>query len=119
MEPPYVAKIGHQISVFIENHPGTLGSVVDVLRENNVNMLALTLSEGQDIGYLRIAVDQLDAARDCLKQAGHLVLERDVLLLEVSDQPGGLAAAVDHLARCDINATARSEALRIRYLRHS
>lgn len=99
----YSARVGHQISVFIENRPGTLGSVIDVLRENNVNMLALTLSEGQDIGYLRIAVDKLDAARACLKNAGHLVLEREVLLLEVSNRPGGLAAVIDRLASENIN----------------
>ena len=99
----YAARLGYQISVFIENRPGTLGSVIDVLRENNVNMLALTLSEGLDIGYLRIAVDKLDDARDCLKKANHLVLEREVLLLEVSNKPGGLAEVIDTLARKKIN----------------
>jgi hypothetical protein len=99
----YTARIGHQISVFIENRPGTLGAVIDVLRENKVNMLALSLSEGLEIGYLRIAVDKLDVARECLKKSGHLVLEREVLLFEVPNTPGGLAAVVDQLARNGVN----------------
>jgi hypothetical protein len=86
----FTARIGHQISVFIENRPGTLGSVIDVLRENNINMLALSLSEGLEIGYLRVTVDNLAEARLCLQKSGHLVLEREVLLLEVANEPGGL-----------------------------
>jgi len=99
----YTARIGHQISVFIENRPGTLGAVIDVLRENNINMLALTLSEGLEIGYLRITVDKLEEAKSCLQKSGHLVLEREVLLLEVANVPGGLAAAIDALAGNGIN----------------
>lgn len=99
----YSARIGHQISVFIENRPGTLGSVIDVLRENKVNMLALSLSEGLEIGYLRIAVDKLSEAKTCLQQSGHLVLEREVLLFEVNNTPGGLAAVVDQLAQKGVN----------------
>lgn len=99
----YQARIGHQISVFIENRPGTLGAVIDVLREHRVNMLAISLSEGLEIGYLRITVDKLAEAKAALSKAGQLVLERDVLLLEVANEPGGLAAVIDRLARAGIN----------------
>jgi len=99
----YTARIGHQISVFIENRPGTLGQVIDILRENKVNMLALSLSEGLEIGYLRITVDKLAEARSCLQQAAQLVLEREVLLIEVDNSPGGLAAVVDQLAKKGVN----------------
>jgi len=99
----YSARIGHQISVFVENRPGTLGSVIDILRENKVNMLALSLSEGLEIGYLRITVDKLAEAKACLQKAGQLVLEREVLLIEVDHTPGGLAAVVDQLAQKGVN----------------
>jgi hypothetical protein len=99
----YSVRIGHQISVFIENRPGTLGGVIDSLREGGVNMLALSLSEGLDIGYLRITVDDLAAARAALQGAGQLVLERAVLLVEVDNAPGGLAAVIDRLAAAAIN----------------
>ncbi|MCB1069539.1 MAG: hypothetical protein KDL31_04230, partial [Kiritimatiellae bacterium] len=97
------ASIGHQISVFIENRPGTLGEVIDILRENRINMLALSLSEGIDIGYLRIAVDKLAEAKACLEKAGHLVLDKPVILLEVANKPGGLASAIDRWAAAGIN----------------
>lgn len=102
-EKRYSAKIGHQISVFIENRPGALAQVIDILRDKQVNMLALTLNEGLDIGYLRITVDQLDLAKQVLEDAGHLVLDREVILLEVANQPGGFAAASDRWAKAGIN----------------
>lgn len=102
-EKGYSAKIGHQISVFIENRPGALAQVIDILRDKQVNMLALTLNEGLDIGYLRITVDQLDLAKQVLEAAGHLVLDREVILLEVANQPGGFAAASDRWAKAGIN----------------
>ncbi|MCS6770592.1 MAG: hypothetical protein NZ740_01030 [Kiritimatiellae bacterium] len=99
----FSAKLGRQISVFLENRPGTLSEVIDTLRENGINMLALSLSEGLDIGYLRIIVDQHECAVDVLRRAGHLVIERDVVLLTVANEPGGLASAVDIWARAGIN----------------
>lgn len=99
----YSAKKGRQISVFLENRPGSLSEVIDTLRESNINMLALSLSEGLDIGYLRIIVDRHDEAVEVLRRAGHLVIEREVILLTVSNEPGGLASAVDVWAKAGIN----------------
>ena len=99
----FSARVGKQISIFIENRPGTLGEVIDHLRENGINMLALSLSEGLDGGYLRVIVDRHAAAVVSLEKKGHLVLERAVVLLDVANQPGGMAAAIDRWAKAGIN----------------
>jgi len=99
----FSAKAGRQISVFLENRPGTLSEVIDLLREKGINMLALSLSEGLDIGYLRIIVDNHERAVAELRAKGHLVIERDVALLAVANEPGGLASAIDVWAKAGIN----------------
>jgi hypothetical protein len=99
----FSAKAGKQISIFLENRPGTLSEVIDLLREKGVNMLALSLSEGLDIGYLRIIVDSHERAVSELRAKGHLVIERDVALLAVANEPGGLASAIDVWAKAGIN----------------
>jgi hypothetical protein len=99
----FSARPGKQISVFLENRPGALSEVIDTLREQGINMLALSLSEGLDIGYLRIIVDRHDEAVRVLRAAGHLVIERDVALLTVANRPGGLAAAIDQWAKAGVN----------------
>ena len=99
----FSAKPGKQISVFLENRPGALSEVIDTLREGGVNMMALSLSEGLDIGYLRIIVDHHAKAVKWLRDHGHLVIERDVVLLAVANQPGGLASAIDVWAKAGVN----------------
>lgn len=99
----FSAKAGKQISIFIDNRPGSLAAVIDLLRENDINMTALSLSEGLEIGYLRIIVDNPGKAKRVLHGKGHLVIERDVLLLDVANEPGGMAAAIDKLARAGVN----------------
>ena len=46
-----------QISVFLENRPGTLQKMTAVLAENKVNMRATSLAETKDFGIARIIVD--------------------------------------------------------------
>ena len=99
----FSAKAGKQISIFLENRPGTLSEVIDLLRKHQVNMLALSLSEGLDVGYVRIIVDDFKKARTVLEADKHLVLVKDVVLLEVANQPGGMASAIDKWAKAGIN----------------
>ncbi len=99
----FSAKAGKQISVFLENRPGTLSEVINALRDGGVNMMALSLSEGLDIGYLRIIVDHHEAAVQLLRAKGQLVIERDVALLTVANEPGGLARAIEVWAKAGIN----------------
>ncbi len=99
----FSAKAGKQISVFLENRPGTLSEVINALREGGVNMMALSLSEGLDIGYLRIIVDHHEEAVKLLRAKGQLVIEREVALLTVANEPGGLARAIEVWAKSGIN----------------
>lgn len=97
------AKPGKQISIFLENRPGTLAEVINTLRKHGVNMLALSLSEGIDVGYVRIIVDKHNEAVDVLKQAKHIISVTEVVLLTVANKPGGLASAIDVWAKAGIN----------------
>ena len=46
-----------QISVFVENKPGMLAALADVLNENGINMRALSLAETKDFGIIRLILD--------------------------------------------------------------
>lgn len=99
----FSAEPGKQITVFLENRPGTLSAVIETLRASDLNMRALSLSEGLDVGYLRIIADKHDAAVAALKKAGHMLLEREVVLLTVANKPGGLSGAIKTWADAGIN----------------
>ncbi len=81
---------GRQISVFLENERGTLGNLTSMLGEKGINIYALTLTGGIDHGYVRMVVDRHEDALRVLGEAGYLFFEREVLLLELFNQPDSL-----------------------------
>lgn len=94
---------GRQISVFLDDEPGALGRVTKWLGENGINIFALSLAEGLGHGYVRMVVDKPDEALQALRKVNELTLERDVLLLELSNQPGSLGAVATQLGEAGVN----------------
>jgi len=94
---------GRQISIFLDDKPGTLGNVATLLGSHGVNIYALSLAEGLGHGYVRAVVDKPDEALRVLKDAGELTMEREVLLLELANAPGSLGAVCRRLGEAKIN----------------
>jgi hypothetical protein len=97
------AEKGMQISVFVENQPGTLADVADLLGGKGINIYALTLTGGIDHGYVRLVADKHEEAMQVLTDAGKLCYEREVVLLEIANAPGSLAAVTRAWAASGIN----------------
>ena len=98
-----LARTGTQISVFIENEPGTLARVAEQLGSHGINILALSLAEGIDHGYVRMVVDRPDAAVQVLRDARQLVFTRDVILLDIENRPGSFGEALARWVERKIN----------------
>ncbi len=92
-----------QVSVFLENRSGGLAEVVDVLARSGVDIKALSLADMADFGILRIIVEDPDATRKLLKDAGFTAEKTRVVAVEVPDHPGGLADTLHALRREGIN----------------
>ena len=92
-----------QISVFLENRPGRLARVTGLLGENRISIRALTIADTSDFGILRLIVDRPEEAFQVLKQAGIPVSSTEVVVIEIPDVPGGLAAPLECLKNAKIN----------------
>ena len=92
-----------QISVFVENKPGKLQLLTDVLAKNNINMRALSLAETSEFGIVRIIVDDLEAASAILAQEGFVYTVAKVLGVAIPDEPGGLNRVLHMLSESGIN----------------
>lgn len=79
-----------QISVFVENKPGRLMAVSKILKDNNIDIKALSIADTHDFGILRIVVDDTEKACQMLKNADCTVKQTDVLAIGIKDEPGGL-----------------------------
>lgn len=92
-----------QISVFLENKPGTLRDMTDVLARGRVDMRALSLAETNDFGIVRIIVDDVYAATTVLKDAGFIHSVTPVLGVAIPDEPGGLNRVLAVLGEAGVN----------------
>lgn len=92
-----------QISVFVENRSGGLADITKAISDAGVNIRALSISETSDFGILRLIVDDVFAAGNALKEAGHVYSITDVLAVAGEDKPGSIARIMSVLAEAGIS----------------
>ncbi len=87
-----------QLSVFIENKPGRLADITEVLAENKIDIRAISVADTSDFGILRIIVDKPEEASAILKEAGMTVSLSKVIAVGIGDITGEFARAIRVLA---------------------
>ncbi len=92
-----------QISIFIENKPGSLAEVTKFIAESKINLKALSIADTQEFGILRIITDNPDDARELLKNEGYTVTATSVLAVELSDTPGSMASILEVLSDAGVS----------------
>lgn len=89
-----------ELSLRLQNSPGSLSRVCKVLADERVNLIALSL-EGN--GTLRFVVDNPLHAAETLREQHYQVEQRDVLYTVMPNQPGSLGRAVRLVAEAGVN----------------
>jgi len=92
-----------QISISLENVPGILSNVSEIMGNEGVNIRAISVADTADISTVRFVVDDPLKAINILKTNGYSVKETDVLAVETPDHPGGLNAVLRPLKNANIN----------------
>ncbi|WP_438317779.1 ACT domain-containing protein [Candidatus Caldatribacterium sp. SIUC1] len=92
-----------QISVFLENRPGSLYAVLKKLKEWNVNLRALSLADTAEFGVLRFIVEHPEDLVTRLKEENFAATLTEVLAVGVEDRPGGLCDVVEVLTQAGIS----------------
>ena len=95
--------IARQISVFLENKPGALAKMCDALAERDVNIVALSVGDTADYAVVRLLTSDPDTAVHVIGEAGTLVVECDVVVVDLENRVGSLAETARKLSRADIN----------------
>jgi hypothetical protein len=83
-----------QISVFVENHPGRLVAILEVLEEKQISIRALSVSETAEFGIVRMILSDAEGGHEALRQAGFTTRMDWILSAEIPDVPGGLLNSV-------------------------
>ena len=92
-----------QISVFLENRPGTLAEFCKVLQKNNIDMRAMCVADAMDFGIARVIVDNVYETVTVLKDEGYVCQITKVLTVEMEDRPGALSDILALLGEQNIN----------------
>ena len=90
-----------QLSVFLENREGRLDTVLKILAENDVNIVALSLADTSDYGMLRMIVSDPHKGKAALKDAGITAMLTDVVALRVPHATGSLSKAMHQIVNVE------------------
>lgn len=83
-----------QLTVFVQNHQGSLVAITDTLAKHNVNIRALSIADTEDFGILRLIVNDTALANKTLTEEGYLLKTTDVVGVKIGDAPGKLSEAL-------------------------
>lgn len=92
-----------QLSIFVENKPGRLAEITDILGQENIDIRAVSVADTREFGILRLIVDDPAGAADKIRAHGCTCTLSDVLVLRIDDHPGGLAFPMKVLSEVGIS----------------
>ena len=92
------------LTVILEDRPGTLADMGEVLGKAGINIDGLCGFPCQGKGTIHILVEDAAAARRALEERGLEVRdEHEVLILEVEDRPGAGGKVTRRIANAGVN----------------
>ncbi len=92
-----------QVSVFLENRPGKVEQVTELLAAAGVNIRAITIADSGDFGVLKLLVDDPVRAGGALTDGGLTAALKEVIAIRVPDRPGELLRVARVLKKEEIN----------------
>ncbi len=94
-----------QLSIRMENKPGQLAKISEMMGDAGVNILAffVTTATGSGEGLMRFVADNPQRAKKVLQGQGIEVNSDEVLAAETPHHAGGLLAVLKPLKRAGVN----------------
>ena len=96
----------YQVSIFLENKLGHLERVTSVLKDAAINIRSMHLNHTTNgWGILSLVVSDPELAVRQLDAKGMSAALREIVVVRMSDQPGGLDALLKDIVKAGINFT--------------
>ena len=92
-----------EVSVRLENKPGQLSRVSELIGEQGINILALTVSTESGQGVLHFLATDPARAAEILTGHDYRVSTQEILACQTPHHPGGLNAILKPLKAAEIN----------------
>ena len=92
-----------QLSVFVENRTGMLQDVAEVLSQNGINIVALSMADTSEFGLLRILVSDPEKGCQVLQNAHFSAVLTEVIAVKLPRHVGTLEQFLKLLSDAQIN----------------
>lgn len=92
-----------QLNIFVENKPGRLTTITEMLFNAGFNIRAFTIQDRGDFGLVKLLVDRPDEAHRILTEKGLASALKNIIAVSIKDKPGNLSKLVHVLSDHKIN----------------
>lgn len=95
--------LNKQYSVFLENRAGALAEVCRIIADKKINLHAICAIDTIEEAVLRLVPEKGPETRELLVEAGFRVIESDIILVELENEPGATGNMATRLSEAGIN----------------
>ena len=96
----------YQVSIFLENKLGHLQKVTAVLKKAEINIRSLHLNHtANGWGILNLVVSNPELAHELVNESGMSAALREIVVVKMADQPGGLDGLLTDIVKAGVNFT--------------
>ena len=96
----------YQVSIFLENKLGHLERVTSVLKDAAINIRSMHLNHTTNgWGILSVVVSDPEQALQRFNAAGMSAALREIIVVKMTDQPGGLDSLLKDIVKAGVNFT--------------
>lgn len=95
-----------EFDVYVQNRPGELAKVCELLGKQGVNIKAIASERGGEKALIRVVTDDEVTTKSALSRHGITFDQRDVVSVRMLDRPGELGKMAQKLARGMVNVDA-------------
>ncbi len=92
-----------EFDVYVQNKPGELAKVCEMLGSHGVNIRAIASERAHDRPMIKIVTDDEATTKAALARSGISYDLRDVIAVKMADRPGELGKIARKLARAMVN----------------
>jgi hypothetical protein len=96
----------YQVSIFLENKLGRLEKVTSILRDSAINIRSMHLNHtASGWGILNLVVSNPELAQQRLNEGGMSAALREIVVVQMADNPGGLDELLKQIVKAGVNFT--------------
>lgn len=92
-----------QVTIVADDRIGLLADISYILGRSHINIETVSVAVASGKAFISLGVTDADRAAKLLKANNYSVVESDVLVVKLSDEPGELAHISKMLAKAGIN----------------